>query len=243
MDRQHRRDLKHDRFVDQIGNMSGKAKENQRLLVMITSAVVALAVIGYGLFFFRSSREQRAQDQLAKAIETIESPLLAPAQPAGSPPQPPIPGAKYKTVAERQAAAEKQFKDVQSKFSGSDAADVADLYMARIEAQHGNTASARKRLEHFIAEHPKHLLVGSARYSVYQLRIDSGEGQKVAQELEAQIGKPDASLPSDTLLILLAHAYDAQGNADKSKDTYRRIVTEYPDSPYAVEAQRRVGQA
>src|SRR5205823_3646215 len=31
MDRQHRRELKHDRFVDQIGNMSGKAKENQRL--------------------------------------------------------------------------------------------------------------------------------------------------------------------------------------------------------------------
>src|SRR5437764_202995 len=89
----------------------------------------------------------------------------------------------------------------------------------------------------------RHLLVGAARYSVYQLRIDGGEGPQVAQELQAQIGKPDSPLPSDTLLVLLAHAYDAQGNTDKSKETYRRIVTEYPDSPYAVEAQRRVGGA
>ena len=142
-----------------------------------------------------------------------------------------------------QAAAEKQFKDVQAQFSGTDAADVADLYLARIEAQHGNTASAPKRLEHFVSAHPKHMLVGGARYSLYQLRIDAGEGPQVAQELQAQIGKPDAPLPSDTLLVLLAHAYDAQGNADKSKDAYRRIVTEFPDSPYAVEAQRKVGGA
>src|SRR5262245_65925578 len=110
MDRQHRRELKHDRFVDEIGTLSGKAKENQRLLVMITSAVVALAVIGYGIYFYRSSREQRAQDDLAKAIETIESPLLPPPPVPGQPPQPQqtIPGAKYKTDAERQAAAEKQ---------------------------------------------------------------------------------------------------------------------------------------
>ena len=243
MDRQHRRDLKHDRFVDEIGSLSDRARDNQRFLYLITGAVVALALIGYGIYFYRSSREQRAQEALGKAIETIESPLLPPPPAPGTPPQQTMPGAKYKTDAERRAAAEKEFKDVESKFGGSDAADVADLYLARLEAMHGNTASARKRLQHFIDEHPKHLLVGGARYSVYQLRIDGGEGSQVAQELQAQIGKPDSPLPSDTLLVLLAHAYDAQGNADKSKETYRRIVTEYPDSPYAVEAQRRVGPA
>ena len=235
MDRQHRRDLKHDRFVDEIGTLSGRARENQRFLYLITSAVVALAVIGYGIYFYRSSREQRAQEALGKAIDTIESPLLPPAGGQVTP------GAKFKTDAERQSAAEKQFKDVQSQFSGTDASDVADLYLARLDAQHGNTASARKRLQHFIDAHPKHMLVGGARYSLYQLRIDAGEGPQVAQELQAQIGKPDSPLPSDTLLVLLAHAYDAQGNADKSKETYRRIVTEFPDSPYAVEAQRRTG--
>jgi TolA-binding protein len=237
MDRQHRRDLKHDKFVDEMGSLSTRARENQRLLLLITCAVVTLAVLGYGIYFWRSSRETKGQEALGKAIETIESQLMPP------PGSQPIPNAKFKTDADRQAAAEKQFKDVEAKYSGTDAADVAGLYLARLEALHGNTASARKRLQHFVDEHPKHLLVGGARYSLYQLRIDAGEAPQVAQELQAQIGKSDSILPSDTLLVLLAHAYDAQGNADKSKETYRRISTEFPDSPYAIEAQRRAGPA
>ncbi|MEK6371526.1 MAG: tetratricopeptide repeat protein [Acidobacteriota bacterium] len=237
MDRQHRRDLKHDKFVDEIGTLSTRARENQRLLLIITCSVVALAILGYGLYFYRSSREDKGQVALAKAIDTIESPLVPP--PGGQA----MPNAKFKTDAERQAAAQKQFKEVETKYSGTDAADVAGLYLARLEALQGNTASARKRLQHFADEHPKHLLVGGARYSLYQLRIDAGEAPQVAQELQAQIGKSDSVLPSDTLLVLLAHAYDAQGNADKSKETYRRISTEFPDSPYAIEAQRRAGPA
>jgi len=29
----------------------------------------------------------------------------------------------------------------------------------------------------------------------------------------------------------------------KSKEAYKRIATEFPDSPYALEAQRRIGPA
>lgn len=239
MDRQHRRDLKHDKFVDEMSSLSTRANQNRRLLLIITCAVVALAVLGYGLYYYRSSREAKGQVALGKAIETIESPLVPP--PGGQQPTPP--NAKFKTDAERQAAAEKLFKEVETKYQGTDAADVAGLYLARLEALHGNTASARKRLQQFVDEHPRHLLVGGARYSLYQLRIDGGEAPQVAQELQAQIGKSDSILPSDTLLVLLAHAYDAQGNVEKSKETYRRISTEFPDSPYAIDAQRRAGPA
>lgn len=154
-----------------------------------------------------------------------------------------VPGAKYKTEAERSAAAEKQFKDIQRKFAGTDAADIAALYVARLDAGHGDAVSARRLLEQFIREHPKHLLVGSARYSLYQLRIENGEAAQVASELQAEISKTEPILPADSLLILLAHAYDAQGNGAKSKEAYRRIATEFPDSPYALEAQRRIGPA
>ena len=67
------------------------------------------------------------------------------------------------------------FRDVQKKYSGTDASDVANLYLARIAASRNDVASARKLLEAFIAEHPKHLLVGAARYSLYQLRIENGD--------------------------------------------------------------------
>lgn len=235
MDRQHRRDLKHDRFVDEIGSLSSKARQNQRFLVTVTGAAVALAVIIFGVYFYRSTQEQKAQVLLGQAIETIESPL---APPAGGQP---VPNAKFKTEADRTAAAEKQFKEVAAKYGSSDAADVARLYLARIEASRGEMAPARKKLEAFISDHPKHILVAPARYSLYQLRIENGESQQVAAELQSEIGKSDSLLPPDTLLVLLAHAYDAQGNNAKSKEAYRRIITEFPESPYALEAQRRAG--
>lgn len=235
MDRQHRRELKRDKFVDELGTLSSKARQNQRVLLNLTIALVAISVIVYGIFFYRSDRERKAQAALGAAIETNDTPLITPGQD--------IPGAKFKTEAERTAAAEKQFKDVQAKFSGSDASDVASLYLSRIEASRGDTAAARKRLQDFVNDHPKSVLVGSARYSLYQLRIENGEAPQVATELNAEMAKPDSVLPPDTLLILLAHAYDAQGDNAKSKDAYRRITTEFPDSPYATEAVRRAGPA
>lgn len=237
MDRQHRRDLKHDKFVDEIGTLSDRARENQRLLYAIGGAAVLIAVLAYGIYFYRSNKEERAQAALASAMETLDSPLVPPAG------QPPVIGAKYKTEAERTAAAEKEFREVTTKFSGTDAGDVAQLYLARLDAAKGDVASARKLLQQFAEEHPDHMLVGSARYSLYQIRIENGEAAQVVNEINAELQKSAPQLPVDTLLAVLAHAYDAQGNEAKSRDTYRRISTEYPDSPYALEAQRRMGPA
>ncbi|HSP15672.1 MAG TPA: tetratricopeptide repeat protein [Thermoanaerobaculia bacterium] len=236
MDRQHRRELKHDRFVDEIGSLSTSAKENQRLLYVIGAAAIAVALIAYGVYFYRSNREQKAQNLLASAIDTMESPLLNLNQPN--------PLAHFKTDKERNAAAEKQFKDLKAKYNGTDAADVSDLYLARIDAGRGDIASARKLLQAFIQDNPKNVLVGAARYSLYQMRIESGEAQPVMNELNAELAKKDNMiLPADSLLVLLAHSYEVQGNEAKSRETYRRIVTEYPDSPFALEAQRRIGAA
>ncbi|MGZ7039615.1 MAG: tetratricopeptide repeat protein, partial [Thermoanaerobaculia bacterium] len=95
-----------------------------------------------------------------------------------------------------------------------------------------------------IRKHPKNLLVGAARYSLYELRIENGEAPQVASELNQELARNENQvLPPDSMLVLLAHAYDAQGSSDKSRDAYRRIVSQFPDSPYAVEAQRKVGPA
>lgn len=237
MDRQHRRELKRDKFVDEIGTLSSKARENQRLLVTATAAIVVLALIGYGIYFYRSDREKKAQGALSAAIETMSSPLLQP----GGGEQPP--GAKYRTDAEKNAAAEGQFRKVMSDYSGTDAADVAGLYVASFDSTHSNYPEARKLLEKFVRDKPDHLLWGAACYSLYQLRIETGEAPQVAAELNKEITKTDPVLPTDTLLVLLAHAYDAQGKDAQTKDAYRRIVTEFPDSPYALEAQRRIPPA
>jgi TolA-binding protein len=236
MDRQHRHDLKHDKFVDEVGALSVRARENQRVLLLIAVGLIGIAALTYGFFFYRSNKESKAQNVLATAIETIEAPVTAT-------PQPNQRGLSFKTEAERTAAAEKLFKDVQTNYSGTDAADVAGLYLARMAAGRGDVDVARKNYEAFIDDHDDHVLTAGARYSLYQLRIDKGEAAQVITELEAELNKPEPVLPGDAVLSLLAYAYESSGNADKARDTYRRLSTDYPDSAYALEATRRAGQA
>jgi tetratricopeptide (TPR) repeat protein len=237
MDRQHRHDLKHDKFVDEIGALSSRARDNQRLLLLLAGGLLAVAVIVYGVFFYRGNREEKAQEALAVAIETFDAPVgdVPPEQQATQT------GPRFQTEAEKTATAEKQFKEVQTNFSGTDAADVAGLYMARMAAARGDVKTARPLLETFVSEQKDHILAGAARFSLYQMRIESGEAAQVAVELNAELLKPEPVLPGDSLLILLAQAYETQGDSAKSLDAYRRITTEFPESPYAMEAQRRVG--
>ncbi|HYC61591.1 MAG TPA: tetratricopeptide repeat protein [Thermoanaerobaculia bacterium] len=235
MDRQQRHDLKHDKFVDEIGVLSSKARENQRILLLIAGGLIAVAVIVYGIFFYRHNREEKAQQALATAIETFEAPVGEAAANATQT------GPKFKTEPEKTAAADKLFKEVQSKYDGSDAADVASLYLARMAAARGDTKTARPLLEAFVREHDDHTLAGGARFSLYQMRIEGGEAAQVAVELNAELNKQDPALPADSLLMLLAQAYDTQGQSDKSREAYRRITSEFPESPFAIEAQRRVG--
>ncbi len=232
MDRQHRHDLKHDKFVDEIGALSVRARANQRLLLTIGGAVVAIAAIAFGVYFFRANREDQAQQVLSTAIETAEA-TIGETKPEGST------GPHFKTEAERTAAAEKAFKDIRAKYSGTDAGDIAGLYVARIALGKGDVKTARTLLEEFVDDHGDNILVGTAQFSLYQLRIENGEAAQVAQELDAELAKSEPVLPGDSLLVLLAQAYEVQGNLAKSKDSYRRLTTEFPESPYVVEAARR----
>lgn len=235
MDRQHRHDLKHDKFVDEIGVLSSKARDNQRLLIGVAVAVLAAALLFYGWQFYRGGREEKAQALLATAITTFDAPVgaVTPQQPAATP--------QFKTEQEKMAAAEKQFQELQSKFGGSDAADVANLYLARIAVSKGDAAGGRKLLEQFVADQGDHILASTARFSLFQLRIDGGEAARVASEIEAELAKPEPELPGDSLLVLLARAYEVQGQPEKVTQVWRRITVEFPESPYAVDAQRRLG--
>jgi predicted negative regulator of RcsB-dependent stress response len=236
MDRQHRHDLKHDKFVDEIGELSSKARDNQRLLYTIGGVAIAIALVVYGIFFYRSNKEENGQEALALAIETFEAPV-------GDQPQqqPATAGPKFKTEAERTAASEKAFNDVRSKYSGTDAGDVAGLYLARLAMTKNDVKAARTHLEQFIDSQKGHILADGARFSLYQLRIDNGEAAQVAVELNAELAKAEPVLPGDSLLVLLAQAYEIQGDGARSREAYRRLAAEFPESPYAIDAQRRVG--
>jgi TolA-binding protein len=231
-DRFSRKDIKHDKFVEEMETAYAVARRNAPVVVWsVVGALVLIAAIA-GFTLWRTHQENKAQKRLAEAIQIAEAPVAAPeAAPAAG---------TYASEQEKTAKAEPIFREVLSEYGSTDAADVAGIYLARIEIAKGETAAARAKLEAFIDEHPKHLLAQAARVSLIDLKLTAGEATQVIAELEKDVATTEGGLPQDVALTLLARAYETAKQPEKARDAYQRIVNEYPDSPYTLEAQRKL---
>jgi hypothetical protein len=130
VDKISRKDLKHDRFVDEMAVFYSYVQRQRRNILLAIGGIVLLAAIVGAVWGYRGHREAVAQAKLAAAIEVIEGQV-----------GPPTPGSNiptYKSEDEKIARATPMFQDVVSHHGGTDAADVAELYLARIAASRGD---------------------------------------------------------------------------------------------------------
>lgn len=226
-----RKEMKQDKFVDDVNIAYSYASSHRNLIIgSILGVVIALAAI-WGIWAYRASQAEKAQSRLGDAIMIMDSPTTA--SPGANPAS-----IKYKSEDEKLAKAKPIFEDVTKSYSGTDAADVAEIYLARIAVSKGDVVTGRKKLEGFVKEHPDHMLAATAQLSLYELDLASGDPKKVATEIEQKVNSQNSKVPTDALLSLLAKAYEMSGNHAKARDVYQRIITEFPDSPYTLDAQR-----
>jgi TolA-binding protein len=228
--------MKHDAFVDEVGVVYEGFRRNATRFVGAIAGVIAIFAIVYGFYAYRGHKEKVAQGKLADAIAIMN-------EPAGeTAPQPGMPAPKYKSEGEKATKAEPIFAEVSKNYSGTDAADVADVYLARMEAARGDVAGAEKRLDEFVSDHPKNIIGIAARMSLFDLKLANGQGNEVVASLEKELRDPKSLLPKDAVLATLAKAYEQTNQPAKARETYQRIVNEYPESPYAAEVQRTMPQ-
>jgi tetratricopeptide (TPR) repeat protein len=236
MDRQERHDIKHDRFVDEVGHYYDEVRKNSQRVIFGVVGLLVVIGIGIAIWGWNGRQEKAAQVILADAIETFEAPVGADAVA-----DPNRKGPAFATDAERMTAAEAKLNEVASKHSGSDAAQVASLYLAQIEISKGQTDAAIKRYEEFVKKNAGSLLAGGAQMSIYQLRMAT-DAKAVIPELEKASQDEKSPLPKESVLTLLAEAYEKSGDKAKAMDIYRRIATEFPQTSYASEAQQKINR-
>jgi hypothetical protein len=234
-ERLSRKNLKHDKFVDEMNVAYDYLNTNRRNMLLGAAGIVAIVLIVAAISFYRSHKESTAQARLAEAIDVMDAPV--------GPPSPGVTAPTYKSEDEKIAKATPLFQGVVNSYGGTAAADMAELYLARVAAAKGDSASARPRLERFIREHPGTLPAGGAQFSLYQMDIVGGNAKEVAMQIEQKLNDEKKLLPTDVMLDLLARAYQASGEASKAREAYRRLATDFPDSPYAMEAQRNAPTA
>jgi tetratricopeptide (TPR) repeat protein len=229
-DRLSRKEIKHDKFVEEMETAYEVARKNVRWILTAIVGIVVLIGVIVGVTLWLASQERKAQLRLAEAIEILETPLGQPS-PAGT----------FRTEQEKLEKAEPIFREIADTYSGRDAADIASLYLARLEAGRGEVEPAIAKVRKFVASHPDHVLAQSARISLYDLRLSAGESQEVIADLEKETSG-DSRLPTDISLAILARAYEAADQPEQSRRAWQRLLNEYPDSAYTLEAQRKLNR-
>ncbi|MFN2239222.1 MAG: tol-pal system YbgF family protein [Thermoanaerobaculia bacterium] len=207
------------------------ARKNVRWIVAAVVGIVVLIGVIVGVSLWLASQERKAQLRLAEAIEILDTPLGQPS-PAGT----------YQTEQEKLDKAEPILREIVDEYSGRDASDVAGLYLARLEAGRGEVEPAIEKVRKFVDSHPEHVLAQSARISLYDLRLSKGESQEVIADLEKEISGTGSPLPTDISLAILARAYEAGNQPEQSRQAWQRLLNEYPDSAYTLEAQRKLNR-
>lgn len=231
MDRQTRQAIKHDKFLEELSHAYTFASDNRRKLILAVAVIAVIAVAVSGLAWYFRGQEAEAQQLLADGIEIMSTPAGTEAG-----------GTTYDTDEARLEAAEEIFRQVIDEYGSRDAADIAAIHVAQIEATRGEYDAARAKFETFIEDHPDHILSGAVRMSLVNLQLASGQVDEVITDLQARIAAEEEALPRPALLALLAQAYEIKGDQDNAMQAYRRIATEYPDSPYSLDANRKLAQ-
>lgn len=238
MDSATREDLKRNELGEAIGAGIHYAEDHKRLLLWGVAGVVGVAVIATGIFFWLSSRKTGANELLTSALQADGGAVVATGANPADPEKP-----TFATEAARRARAKELFTQLDERYGSSKTGRVARLYLAQIALAENDKETAKRLWKSFLEAEPDGALSAAARVNLFKLDREQGRAAEVADELKKMLDQSDKPLPADLILYQLALSYDALGKRDDAKVTYRRIVEEYPQSPYVADAQREAGTA
>lgn len=231
-----RHQLKEDRFSKATLQAAEKTVhwtvEHQSKLLVATIAVLAVAAIVLGGWYYLNLQDEKASGDLTSAVRTFDAPV----RPAGVPPQPGSEG--YGSREERATAARKQFQAIVDKYPHTQTADMARYFVGLTSAQLGDNAPAERNLQATAGLRNKELaaLGKFALASVY--RTEKKDPQAI--DLYKQLAdKPTSTVSKVTAQLELAGLYEAQQKPDEAKKIYAQVQKENPSTEAASLAQRR----
>lgn len=216
MSRITRKEMKRNEMVETVGTVVEYTRDHTRTLLWGAIAVVALLLAVGAFFVWRGQRGAGAANALAAAME---------AQADGD-----------------EATARERFREIVDEFPRSGAADAARLYLARFAVAEADNETARELWKAAVRQSGDTVLGQQARLNLWELDRSSGRHAELAEEIRGLLGKEDAGLSQDQLLYQLALTLEEAGDDVEARDTYLRIVDEYPQSSLLPAARQRADQ-
>ncbi len=200
-----RKELKSDKFAQEVGLTVDFFEEHQKDVVRYGAIAVAavLLIVGYTVY----SRHQRVarEEALTQAIAIQESPVAQ----AGDP-------HSFPTQDAKDQAALKAFGDLAGKYSGSDEGNIAVYYLGAIRADEGKLAEAEKLFLQ-VADHASANYASLAKLSLADIYYADGRADQGEKTLRELITHPTVFVSQDDATITLARHLAAKNPAEARK--------------------------
>ncbi|MDX1502493.1 MAG: tetratricopeptide repeat protein [Thermoanaerobaculia bacterium] len=209
-----RKEIKRDEVLETLGGFVGFLSRHGRSLLIGGVALVVVAIGALIWIQVRAARAERSSEALAEAVELLEGSAEA-------------------------GVVRARLEEVRKRYAGTDAADLAAVYLADLAAGEGDLEGARALWQEFLDAQGDNLLAVQVRVNRMAVDRALGRGEEVAAELEAMVDDEEAPLPQPVALYQLAVTLESLGRADAARDAYERVADEHAASPLAAEAERR----
>ena len=203
-----RKELKQDNVALKVEETRHFFVEHRDLVIKAGIAVIIIAVIGFGSWFFVSSRKQARQQALTAALELQNAPVGA-ASPSGGP--------SFPTAAAKDAAVTKALNSVMA--DGSEEGYAAEYYLAGLNGANGKTDEALKQYDH-VAANAGADYASLAKLAKAQLLFSINRPSEARAILEDLMAHPTAMVSKDQAAMTLA-----EGIASTQPEEARKLLT------------------
>jgi TolA-binding protein len=235
MKRTERHHLKENELAN-VALSARRVLETQKSWVTVAgAAVVVVAVVAIGYRLWSGQSETRAQALLSEAVATEEAPV-------GPPPTPDTPqsGLHFATDHERLEATVTKLKAVSDRYPSSEAGIRARYQSAGVLLALGRPQEAVSAYQDVVSRAGSGIYGDTARLGLAEAQAQAGEHDKAIATFKELAERKDGSLPVEGILMQLGRTYRSAGRNDDAQQTFNRIVDEFPNSPFSVEAKQEL---
>jgi TolA-binding protein len=236
-----RHHLKENELAHSLEQARGLVGNRGRQIGGVLVAVVAVIVVIAGIVAFRQRSQSQGDVLLAEAMVALNARVVPPqteggtALPAGA--ELGATGA-FPTEDAKLNAALPKLKAAADGYPDSPSGITARYHMAGTLAALGRLPEATTAFEDVAKRAGASSLYGRmARLGQADAQARAGQVDQAITTWTALVSETGSELPVDAILLELARAYAAKGNAAEARKAFTRILDEHPDSAYSTEAR------
>jgi len=229
--------LKENEVASTVARLKNSYELYQKPIMAGVGVFVAIVAIAAALVAWRSQTYTQSRAMLADAMAAERAQVAAPPAP-GTPNPPAPPAGSYPTEKARNEAALAKFMAVANQYPTAAPGVAARYHAASLLSALGRNPEAVQRYQEVVDRAGTSVYGQMARLGVADAEVASGKFDQAISVYKELSASKDGQLPADGILMQLGRAYNAAGKPADARQTFKRIVDEFPQSPYSAEAKK-----